>query len=50
MSQEIIAKSVMIMKDDNLGYKYIHKNKPLLEKRLLQEGIRLAGKLNRIFK
>ena len=36
--------------NDNLGYKYIHKNKPLLEKRLLQGGIRLAGKLNRIFK
>ena len=36
--------------DGNLGYDYIFKNKPLLEKRLLQGGIRLAGTLNRIFK
>ena len=35
---------------DNLSYNYIFKNKSLLEKRLLQGGLRLAGTLNRIFK
>ena len=36
-------------KDNNLGYNYIFKHKALLEKRLLQGGLRLAGALNRIF-
>ena len=37
------------LKDNNLGYNYIFKHKALLEKRLLQGGLRLAGALNRIF-
>ena len=36
-------------KDNNLGYNYVFKHKALLEKRLLQGGLRLAGALNRIF-
>jgi hypothetical protein len=34
----------------NLQWEYFYKNKELLEKRLLQSGIRLSGELNRIFK
>ena len=36
--------------DENLKWEYFYKNKALLEKRLLQGGIRLSGELNRIFK
>tara|TARA_B100000029_G_scaffold95753_1_gene85809 strand:+ start:2292 stop:3050 length:759 start_codon:yes stop_codon:yes gene_type:complete len=35
---------------DNLKWEYFYKNKALLEKRLLQGGVRLSGELNRIFK
>ena len=35
---------------ENLKWGYFYKNKELLEKRLLQSGIRLSGELNRIFK
>ena len=34
----------------NLKWEYFYKNKDLLEKRLLQGGVRLSGELNRIFK
>ena len=37
-------------KGENLKWEYFYKNKELLEKRLLQSGIRLSGELNRIFK
>ena len=35
---------------DNLKWEYFYKHKELLEKRLLQGGVRLSGELNRIFK
>ena len=35
---------------DNLKWDYFYNNKELLEKRLLQAGVRLSGELNRIFK
>lgn len=35
---------------ENLKWEYFYKNKNLLEKRLLQGGVRLSGELNRIFK
>ena len=35
---------------DNLKWEYFYKHKKLLEKRLLQGGVRLSGELNRIFK
>ena len=35
---------------DNLKWEYFYANKQLLEKRLLQGGVRLSGELNRIFK
>ena len=35
---------------DNLKWEYFYKHKNLLEKRLLQGGVRLSGELNRIFK
>lgn len=35
---------------ENLKWEYFYKNKALLERRLLQSGIRLSGELNRIFK
>ena len=35
---------------ENLKWKYFYKNKALLEKRLMQGGVRLSGELNRIFK
>ena len=35
---------------ENLKWKYFYKRKELLEKRLLQGGVRLSGELNRIFK
>ena len=34
----------------NLKWEYFYKNKLLLERRLLQGGVRLSGTLNRIFK
>lgn len=33
-----------------LSYRYIYEHKPIIEKRLLQAGMRLAGVLNRLFK
>ena len=39
-----------VFKQDNLKWDYFYTNKELLEKRLLQGGIRLSGELNRIFK
>lgn len=36
--------------EENLKWEYFYKNKELLERRLLQSGIRLSGELNRIFK
>ncbi len=36
--------------NDNLKWDYFYINKNLLEKRLLQGGVRLSGELNRIFK
>ena len=35
---------------ENLKWEYFYKHKELLEKRLLQGGVRLSGELNRIFK
>tara|TARA_B100000212_G_scaffold127263_1_gene95426 strand:+ start:92 stop:844 length:753 start_codon:yes stop_codon:yes gene_type:complete len=35
---------------ENLKWEYFYKHKDLLEKRLLQGGVRLSGELNRIFK
>ena len=35
---------------ENLKWEYFYKHKDLLEKRLLQAGVRLSGELNRIFK
>ena len=35
---------------ENLKWEYFYKHKNLLEKRLLQGGVRLSGELNRIFK
>ena len=35
---------------ENLKWEYFYKNKALLEKRLMQGGVRLSGELNRIFK
>ena len=35
---------------ENLKWEYFYKQKELLEKRLLQGGVRLSGELNRIFK
>ncbi len=35
---------------ENLKWEYFYKQKDLLEKRLLQGGVRLSGELNRIFK
>ena len=35
---------------ENLKWEYFYKHKKLLEKRLLQGGVRLSGELNRIFK
>ena len=35
---------------ENLKWEYFYNNKNLLEKRLLQGGVRLSGELNRIFK
>ena len=36
--------------NDNLQWDYFFQNKTLLELRLLQGGIRLAGMLNRVFR
>ena len=37
-------------KDKNIGYQYAYKNTPLLNKQMSKAGVRLAGKLNEIFK
>tara|TARA_R110001583_G_scaffold150811_2_gene302788 strand:+ start:5125 stop:5907 length:783 start_codon:yes stop_codon:yes gene_type:complete len=36
--------------DMNIGYEYAYKNTPLLNKQMSKAGVRLAGKLNNIFK
>lgn len=36
--------------DHRLGYGYAHENVPIVERRLLQAGIRLAGLLNELFR
>ena len=36
--------------NDNLQWDYFFQNKTLLELRLLQGGLRLAGMLNRVFR
>jgi hypothetical protein len=35
--------------DKQLGYLYAYRNEPLVERRLLQAGVRLAGLLNAMF-
>ncbi|MFM8832136.1 MAG: S1/P1 nuclease [Cytophagales bacterium] len=42
-------KQVYSIGDGNLGYKYSFKNLAIVEHRLLQAGIRLAGVLNQVF-
>ena len=39
-----------IPEDSNIGYEYSYKNWELVQKRLLQAGIRLAGVINEIYK
>mgnify|MGYP001192050330 FL=1 len=45
-----LRKKCYDFKGDNLKWDYFYKHKSLLEKRLLQGGVRLSGELNRIFK
>ena len=45
-----LRKKCYEFKDDNLNWDYFYNNKELLEKRLLQGGVRLSGEINRIFK
>ena len=45
-----LRKKCYEFKDDNLSWDYFYNNKELLEKRLIQGGVRLSGEINRIFK
>jgi hypothetical protein len=48
-SKELRSKVYDLPKDHRLGYDYMYKNWPVVKKRLLQAGIRLAGVLNEIY-
>ena len=47
---KILRKKCYEFKDGNLSWDYFYNNKELLEKRLIQGGVRLSGEINRIFK
>ena len=45
-----LRKKCYEFKDGNLSWDYFYNHKELLEKRLIQGGVRLSGEINRIFK
>lgn len=48
-SKDLRTSIYKIPSDHKLGWKYIYKNWPVVELRILQAGIRLAGVLNKIY-
>mgnify|MGYP006157591291 CR=1 FL=1 len=46
---KVLRKECYKFENNNISWEYIYDNKALLEQRLLQSGIRLAGILNRLF-
>lgn len=49
-SKSIRGNVYNLPEDMEIGYQYAYKNTPLLNQQLSKAGVRLAGKLNEIFK